>query len=326
MIRAFTSNGRRCPRQRSLFALKISQSPIPHTLGLAIGAFCSLLFFFSLPRANAEPPRAVSLTPNVTELAIALGAANRLVGISDYCHPPNGLDLPRCGGAINPHFERILSLHPQLLFLLGKMEKIQAFADRYGIRTLSVTIDSFDDLLRETLRVGSALGVSPSAERFAKQLRKQHDEILERGRGLPSYRTLILVGREAGAMKRMTAANEASYFGDMLRVAGGENIFKGQSQHYFTPSREAILALQPEVIFDLRGDTEDPPSSLERLKKDWQAERSLPAVKKGRVVVAANPSFMIPGPRMLNLANFFQEHLRRFSEEDLKPSRSSSRE
>ena len=49
------------------------------------------------------PQRIVTLAPSMTEIVCALGAADRLVGITDFCDwPPEVQDRPRIGGIINP--------------------------------------------------------------------------------------------------------------------------------------------------------------------------------------------------------------------------------
>ncbi|ATE52622.1 helical backbone metal receptor [Actinosynnema pretiosum] len=61
-----------------------------------------------LPR---PPERVVSLVPSLTE-AVDPAA---LVGATDYCTHPPGLDVPRVGGSKYPDVDRVLALRPDLV-------------------------------------------------------------------------------------------------------------------------------------------------------------------------------------------------------------------
>lgn len=58
--------------------------------------------------------RVVSLVPSLTE-AVARSAPGALVGVTDWCTHPPGLDVVRVGGTKNPATDRILSLAPDLV-------------------------------------------------------------------------------------------------------------------------------------------------------------------------------------------------------------------
>ena len=65
----------------------------------------------------ALPPRVsrvVSLVPSLTE-AVAVTAPALLVGATDWCTHPAGLDVPRIGGTKNPRVPDVLDLRPDLV-------------------------------------------------------------------------------------------------------------------------------------------------------------------------------------------------------------------
>ncbi|MTE18284.1 ABC transporter substrate-binding protein [Streptomyces sp. TRM43335] len=59
-------------------------------------------------------PRVVSLVPSLTE-AVAATAPDALVGATDWCTHPAGLDVVRVRGTKNPDLERIAALAPDLV-------------------------------------------------------------------------------------------------------------------------------------------------------------------------------------------------------------------
>lgn len=65
----------------------------------------------SLPR---RPERVVSLVPSITE-AIAATVPGALVGATDYCTHPEGMDVVRVGGSKYPRADDVLALLPDLV-------------------------------------------------------------------------------------------------------------------------------------------------------------------------------------------------------------------
>lgn len=63
---------------------------------------------------TGAPRTVVSLVPSITE-AIAETAAGLLVGATDYCIHPAGLDVTRVGGSKYPKVDRVLDLRPDLV-------------------------------------------------------------------------------------------------------------------------------------------------------------------------------------------------------------------
>ena len=62
----------------------------------------------------ARVGRVVSLVPSLTE-AVAVTAPGLLVGATDWCSHPAGLDVARIGGTKNPRVDDVLDLRPDLV-------------------------------------------------------------------------------------------------------------------------------------------------------------------------------------------------------------------
>jgi iron complex transport system substrate-binding protein len=253
-------------------------------------------------------PRVLSMSPNITEIIEKLGAGDCLVGVSDYCSPLRS-KLPRCGGSLNPNFERILAAHPQVIFLLGKMERFQQFAERHRMESISVTIDSFSDLLDTIEAMAQRLNRKEVGRELIEQLRNTHHEIQHANHINPPIRALLVLERSSGGLQQIMSVNQVSFLGEMLSLAGGENIFAETKQAYFMASLEAVLAKEPEIIFELRPGKNLTPTQIREIQKDWMRYKQLPAVKNQKVVVLTEDFLKIPGPRMLKIAQEFARHL-----------------
>ena len=59
----------------------------------------------------SRPQRIISLAPSLTEALFALGAGNRVVGVTEYCdYPAEVKTKTKVGGMINPNIERLVAL------------------------------------------------------------------------------------------------------------------------------------------------------------------------------------------------------------------------
>jgi ABC-type Fe3+-hydroxamate transport system substrate-binding protein len=88
-----------------------------------------------IPRLTDPPERIVSLVPSLTESLFDLGAGDRLVGITDYCRPPQAEEarMERIGGTKAPDVDAIVQLEPDLV-LANKEEN--------GRKSVEMLIDS----------------------------------------------------------------------------------------------------------------------------------------------------------------------------------------
>jgi len=75
----------------------------------------------------AKIERFVSLAPNLTEIAYAVGAGDRLVGNTTFCnYPAAAKNVAKVGDTLQPSIERILALRPQLV-LVSTASQLEAF-------------------------------------------------------------------------------------------------------------------------------------------------------------------------------------------------------
>ena len=108
----------------------------------------------------------------------------------------------------------------------------------------------------------------------------------------------------------MMSVGGPSFLSEMLGAAGGDNVFADQPRAYFTPSREAILAARPDVILELRPGEKLSEAERAAVLADWKAETTIPAAARGRIAVLTEDYLVIPGPRMVDVAELLQSTLR----------------
>ncbi len=101
------------------------------------------------------PRRVVTLSPALTDTLFALGYGGRIVGVSDYCEPPDAAqDLAACGTALMPDTDAILALEPDLLFCSAALPaKAAKSLETAGVQIIVVTRAETLDGIAENYRL-----------------------------------------------------------------------------------------------------------------------------------------------------------------------------
>jgi iron complex transport system substrate-binding protein len=234
----------------------------------------------------------VSLSPSTTEALAAIGARDALVGRSRYCDfPPDVSTVPEVGGFVDPNFEAIVALRPDLVTgsrgpagaqLVDRLEAI-------GISTYFPETESLSAIDAMILGLGARTMHQASAEQVVIALGAREAAVRNAAHAFPKTRTLLVFG-----LVPIVVAGPASFADEMLQTAGGTNVVT-EGGSYPTLGMERILALAPEVIVDAsmqesRGE--------ERITTETPGWRELGAVKAGRVVSLRDEAVLRPGPRV----------------------------
>ncbi len=264
--------------------------------------------------AQGAPARIVSTLPSVTETLFALGAGNRVVGVSNYCrYPPAVLSLPKVGTYTKPDPEKIALLRPDLVIL---QQSASALADRLsalGIQHVAVKVGSLDEVYSMILDIGRAVSLPERAERLNAEIRSRLDAFRAETRGKPHPTVLMVVGRNPGQLTNLIAVGPGSYLGELLEIAGGSNVLTGTVIAYPRISLETVVRLNPDVIIDasMMGEVGvDPTPQEERLREPWLIHRELAAAQNGMVFGLASESLVTPGPRVVDAVELLRAKIR----------------
>jgi iron complex transport system substrate-binding protein len=274
-------------------------------------------FFFALLltlSGEAYPARIVSTLPSVTETVFALGAGDRVVGVSTYCrYPPAVLSLPKVGTYTKPDPEKIALLRPDLVII---QRSANALADRLsalGIHYLEVGMGSLEEVYSMIRDIGIAIGAPANAEKLNGDIRSHFDSLRAGNRGKLRPTVLMVVGRTPGLLTNLIAVGPSAYLGELLEIAGGSNVLSGTSIAYPHISLETVVRLNPDVILDLSmmGDAGSDPAPQEaRLRQPWLAHKELSAVQSGLVFGMTSETLVAPGPRVIEAVELIRAKLR----------------
>ncbi|GAB6878933.1 cobalamin-binding protein [Halorubrum gandharaense] len=234
---------------------------------------------------DATPPRVVSLAPSATATLAAMGAADRLVGVTHHCEP--GDDAGRAhenpsapepvGGWLNPDLDRVAELDPDLVCTSdGLQAEVAADCRDRGFAVHHREPATLDDAVDGFAALGAAVGLPEAGRELAARSRERLDRVAEAvsdareatgGAGAASSETpRPVVYCEEWSDPPMAAGN---WVPDAVRAAGGRYPFvdAGERSREVTPS-EVESATPDHVVLHVcgHGDRVDPDTVRDR---DW---------------------------------------------------------
>lgn len=274
-----------------------------------------VLILLAATALNAQPRRVVSTAPSFTETMFALGAGDRVVGVSTYCHFPASVKaLPKVGTYLKPNMEAIVRLKPDLVLVHAEHQNEVKQLQSLGIATLPLNNTSLNDTLATIRQIGAKLGIAGKATALEADLRARLDALRKQSAGLQPRKILFIVGRTPGRLDGMIAVGKGSFLNELMVIAGGRNVLADSPVTYPRISLEAVLRLNPDVIVDM-GDMAETTGVTDAHKQSvvalWRQNPALLAVKQKRVFAVAADIFVVPGPRLVEAAQAFFEMMHR---------------
>ena len=240
------------------------------------------------------PARVVSLVPSVTEAVATFGQGNKLVACTKFCAEPADLTaaLRKVGGTKDPDIDAIAALKPDLVLANveeNRRQDVQALIDA-GLtvfvgypRTVREAIDEFQT-------IGELVG-TPASPRIVREM----NEAIERQETLNQTRRRVRVFCPIWRNPYMAIAG-ATYAGDLIRLAGGENVFESHPRgaRYPQVTLAEIKAADPEVILL----PDEPYRFRPRHRDELRVLSDLRAVRGNRIYLCDGRWLTWYGPRI----------------------------
>src|SRR5215470_14306706 len=172
--------------------------------------------------APPEARRVVSLNPSLTQILLAVGARERIVGVDDRSAQllPALAGLPRVGGLFNPSLEAIVALEPDLVAVVPSAEQrdLRSRLLALGVPVLELPNIALEELLRSIEALGARVGRGAAAAERVAAIRAAFAAVSAATAPLAHPRVVFAIQREP-----LFVVGAGSYLDAMLRAAGAEN-------------------------------------------------------------------------------------------------------
>jgi iron complex transport system substrate-binding protein len=240
----------------------------------------------------SKPKRIVSLAPNLTEILFAVGAGNRVVGVSSYSdYPKEALSKPKVGGFFSPSIERIFALNPDLI-LVARGTPLSIINKFTSLRMNVFTSDphTISDIYTLIITVGKLTGNVEQSLHVVRGMKAMENKIVKMVKGIPqSKRKKVYV--EIWNNPKMSVG-KGTFIDSLIKEAGGINIAENAKGDWPIMSDETIIKENPDVIILLyKGNIQSVKN-----RPGWE---NISAVKNGEIYVENPDIFERPGPRIV---------------------------
>ncbi|RST17599.1 cobalamin-binding protein [Streptomyces sp. WAC05374] len=183
--------------------------------------------------------RVVSLVPSLTE-AVAVTAPGLLVGATNWCTHPAGLDVTRIGGTKNPDVPAIVALRPDLVIANEEENRAPDLAAlrAAGLDVLVTDIRNLDQALAELDRVLRACGVGARPP-WLEEARAAWAAVTPD----PYRRAVVPVWR-----RPWMVLGRDTFAGDLLARLGVGNAYAGHAERYPRVPLEELRACGADLV------------------------------------------------------------------------------
>jgi ABC-type Fe3+-hydroxamate transport system substrate-binding protein len=183
--------------------------------------------------------RVVSLVPSLTE-SVAVTRPEALVGATDWCTHPPGLQVTRVRGTKNPNLAEVTGLRPGLV-LANQEENRRVDVERLraaGIPVWVTVIRTMDDAFASLRRMFTDGLGWPEPDWLGEAERAW--QVPATG---PRLRAVIPVWRDPWMV-----VGSATFTGDLAARLGLDNVYGSDPERYPHVALDDIIARRPDVI------------------------------------------------------------------------------
>ncbi len=241
------------------------------------------------------PQRIVCLTAETTEIAFALGAGERVVGVSGYSvRPPEARRKPKVAAYTSARLDKILELRPDLVLAFSDLQAdLVRDLVKAGLTVLVTNQRSLAETWDAIRLIGRALGAPSEAEKLAVDLQAEVERVREEATRLPRRPRVYFEEWDDPLISGIR------WVGELIEAAGGEDIFPELRGAQRAPDRVVdpadVVRRDPQVIVASWCGKK---VNLDRIqtRPGWQA---ITAVRHGRTHEIKSPDILQPGPSLV---------------------------
>ncbi|MBI4013723.1 MAG: cobalamin-binding protein [Candidatus Rokubacteria bacterium] len=241
------------------------------------------------------PQRIVCLTAETVEVVYALGAGERVVGVSGAAtRPPEARDKPKVGGFTTFRLDKILALEPDLVLAFSDLQAdVVRDLVRAGVAVLALNQRSLAGVFQAILMIGGVLGLPERARELVADMQDEIRQIREFSSVWPDRPRVYF---EEWGDPPIAGIRWVS---ELIEIAGGQDVFPELRERPDARGRVVepaeVVRRAPQIVL---ASWCGKPVDLEAIRRrpGWEG---LPAVREGRVYAVPADDILAPGPSLL---------------------------
>ena len=233
--------------------------------------------------------RAISLAPNLTENIFAVGAGDRLVGVTTFCnYPPEAEKIRKVSDTQTPNIETIIALKPDVVFVstASQLENSTKTLAEKNIAVFVTSPNNLEDVFKNLKTFGELFGTQEKAEKLIADLKRRVSATEEKVKGKTPVKVFVQIDKDS-----LFTIGKDSFITDLVSRAGGDSLTKTVETAYPNISKETALALKPDAVI-----LSESPNNLE----PNDVFKNSNAVKNGKVFKINADIISRPSPRLVD--------------------------
>ena len=191
--------------------------------------------------------------------------------------------LPDIGNAMDPDPEVIKALNPTEVISVSTLEAdLKDPFEKMKIPYDFLDLTSVESMMQEITNLGERYNRVEEAKALNAKLQADLDEVKDIAANYEGEKPKVLI--LLGVPGSYLVATEHSYAGDLVRLAGGENVMAGQEAEYLASNTEYLYDAKPDIIIRLAHGMPD--EVVEMFNEEFKTNdvwKHFEAVKNGRV-------------------------------------------
>jgi iron complex transport system substrate-binding protein len=260
-----------------------------------------------------NPTRVISLAPHVTEIIFKIRADSFLIGRTDFClYPEAAQSIESVGGYLNIDFEKIVSLKPDLIIQFPNDENKRKL-ESLGFVVIDAPNETIDEIKTSITVIGKLLNKETEASRVLQNI----EDTLRLVSDIPEVTTvlisaLLVVGRDRGTLSNIYLAGKNTYLSELWEICGGINAFSDVDRRYFPVNEEDLLSRKLHMILEFHPGWDLDSLEIQTEMQAWQLLQPLEAVADNQIFFFNQRFFVVPGPRLTQIAIQFKRLINQY--------------
>lgn len=254
----------------------------------------------NVPATSAEaetgPLRIVSMAPNLTEIMFGLGLDAEIVGVTKYSTYPAAAKRKPCVGTFwQPDVEAVMALRPTLLVNLwfDQQASLVSRMERIGCKTLTLRIETIEQLYDAIESVGRAVDKEPEAHDMVQRLKDKQSAAAAAYAGRDRPKVLWVIQRYP-----FRVAGRQTFISELIEMAGGVNAIGETLTQYPPINIEEVIGAMPDVIIEPVMDAAQFDEQKTSANEFYRRYAAVPAVRDGRIYIIDGDLVSRLGPRL----------------------------
>ena len=207
-----------------------------------------LLLFISCSNKEKKTdskPRYIITSPEIAEIIAAIQGTENIVGVTTDCdYPPELQNITKVGTFGKVDIEKVIKLKPTLVFTSGlEQDFLASELQKMKIPVMKIYPQSVAGLINSIRDIGRTIGGMVRANALADSLENSiknfilNNVMIKRPKVYPEIYGDPLM-----------SVSSKSFVGELIDLAGGENIFAELPRDYSRIKPEDVIEKNPDII------------------------------------------------------------------------------